>query len=141
MKLLQAGFTLAILGCQTNEPASTPVEIVGELSDTDYLAEGAAPLWQLLIDSKRITLTFDREGRGGPASIRNYFYPLVIPTNLNGVRTWRSTAESEVIVVEVSPGPCERQDGFRFEDRVRVRLNEHELSGCGGDELAESRSQ
>lgn len=96
------------------------------------MAQGAAPLWVVLIDGERITLTFDNEGRGGPGSIRNYFYPLVAPTAVNGVRTWRSVAGGEVIVVEVRPDPCERQDGFRFPDRVRVQVNGRVLVGCGG---------
>src|SRR3712207_3781412 len=82
---------LALTACQPRVIASAPVEIVGVASASDYIAEGTEPTWQLVIDS-RITLTYDREGRGGPGSIRNYFYPLVTPADVNGVRRWQSSA-------------------------------------------------
>jgi len=138
MKLLPALILVAASGC-TDQSTTVPLSAVQEVEPgfIQYMAMGAQPVWQVVVDREKITLTFDREGRGGPGSTANYFYPLVTPRREGGTRIWETRNGTELLSIQARPEPCRDDQGAMLEDSVRVIVGARELTGCGGAILEE----
>ena len=124
---------LLLAACATSPRPYAPVDNVR------YSAIGAEPFWMVTIGDDRIVITFgpDPGARSGPLS--GHIYPRTLPRTVDGVTRWTSSDGTASIGVEAMPGPCEASRGARYRDRVRVRLNGRELTGCGGPHLGPGR--
>ena len=126
---------LIVAGCATS--TRTPYAPVDNVR---YSALGEYPFWMVTIGDDRIVLTFgpDPGARAGP--LNGHVYPRTLPRTVDGVTSWTSSDGTAAIGVEAMPGPCEGSRGARYRDRVRVRLNGRELTGCGGPRLEPERA-
>ena len=119
MKKAAAFALLLLAGCATGRAPYAPVR------DVRYQALGAEPFWLLAIGDDRIVLRSTlREGER--------IWPRTLPRSEGGARIWQSGEGPGAILIEARAEPCATESGQTYEDHVRVRLDDLELSGCGG---------
>ena len=132
--LVFAALAFGLAGCaQTSRPYA-PVDNVR------YSALGQNPFWMVTIGDDRIVLTFGPDPGARPGPLSGHVYPRTLPRTVDGVTSWTSSDGTAAIGVEAREEPCELTGGGRFRDRVRVRVNGRELSGCGGPRIEGARS-
>lgn len=121
-------FLLAVAGlaaCAANQRPYAPVENVR------YSALGQNPFWMVTIGDDRIVLTMSPDPGARASQLNSYSWPRTLPRTQDGVQRWESSSGTSAITVEAMEGPCEASRA-QFRDRVRVRLNDRQLEGCGG---------
>lgn len=95
--------------------------------DVAYQAMGSQLFWFLAIGDNRIVLR--------TAQAPETVWPRTLPRIVDGVRTWQSGEGAGAITIEARPGPCTASNGRAYEDNVRVRAGDNELTGCGGRQI------
>jgi len=123
-----------LAACASTRQPYAPVENVR------YSALGENPFWMVTIGDDRIVLTFGPDPGARAEPLNGHVYPRTLPRTVDGVTSWTSSDGTAAIGVEAMPGPCEGSRGARYRDRVRVRLNGRELTGCGGPRLEPERA-
>jgi uncharacterized membrane protein len=124
---------LLLAGCATNSEPYEPVRNIR------YSALGQDPFWTVAIGDDAIVLTLGKDSGGREGELSSFTYPRVLPRTQDGVTIWESGEGMAAIVVEARPGPCRGSRNLSHENRVTVRLDGRELSGCGGRILAGGR--
>ena len=135
MKPLLPLLLMAVLplgACATDSRPYNPVR------DVRYSAIGADPFWQLTIGDDRIVLRVAADPATGQAP-PDAIWPRTLPRIQDGVTSWQSDSGTGAITVEARPGPCGRDGGPAWRDRVTVRLSGRELTGCGGPLVPRAR--
>ena len=117
-------FLLPLAGCASGR--SEPVSLVDKPL---YQAAGGPPGWILAVSPSRIVLRLAAEQRDKPALVIEY--PAPRTAFADGVKTWSAGTGTQTVEIEARRRPC-RHGATRFQDEVRVRLQNRVLSGCGG---------